>query len=80
MSAIMLPFIILDDLSKMMHPKMSYATCKLMTDKLIAFMLLFLSFPSCLLAISITKTHNFMIIGCSPASNYTFQKKNSDCI
>ena len=42
-----------------------------MTDKLIGFMLLFVSFPSCLLAIFITKTHNFMIIGCSPTSNYT---------
>ena len=27
-------------------------------------------FPSCLLASSITKTHNFMIIACSPTSNY----------
>ena len=34
----------------------------------IAFMLLFISFPSCLLAISITKTLNFMVIGCSPTS------------
>ena len=33
-------------------------------------MLLFVSFPSCLLAISITKTHNFIIIGCSPRPNY----------
>ena len=33
-------------------------------------MLLFVLFPSCLLAISITKTHNFMIIDCSPTSNY----------
>ena len=31
-------------------------------------MLLFISFPPCLLAISITKTHNFMVIGCSPTS------------
>ena len=36
-----------------------------MTDKLIPFMLFFISFPSWLLAISITKTHNFMVIGCS---------------
>ena len=39
-------------------------------------MLLFVSFPLCLLAISITKTHNFMIICCSPTSNYAIFSNN----
>ena len=53
-----------------------FDTCKLVTDKLIALMLLIVSFPSCLLAISITKTHKFIIIGCSPSgrqSTHMFQ-------
>ena len=41
------------------HSRIDRATCKLVTDRMIAFLLLFVAFPSCLLAISIIKNIHF---------------------